>query len=375
MGKNVTELWGREFNIVKDGLSEVQVVAFVNELVNEQDMLIQRQEHLSSLTKLAERTVTEAEKLAEESKRQATDQAKAEASKIIAEAEARAQQIIEEKRAEIITKATKQAETIKANAEREGELILDRQRKRIQPELKEMAQRVYNQLVSQLEGLKGQVVAMEEEFERKLFPLTKQTSTATVDEEPSSTEVLASIPQGNNLTPGTSSEASGEHISDTLAQLQELVENIPDSAQPEEQPQATSSQSPGITDLTSEIEEEALVLGNNQAPTTYEEKVELEFLPPVNILQILEIDKYLETLPQVEATEIIPITDRPIITVFLREPIQLTDILSALPEVSQLNEDTDGEVTATSSAPQAEGKSRKIQVTLSGNTNTDKAEN
>ena len=75
-----------------------------------------------------------------------------------------------------------------------------------------------------------------------------------------------------------------------------------------------------------------------------------------------------------EATEIIPITDRPLLTVFLRESIQLTDILSALPEVSQLNEDIDEEVTASSSDTEAEGKSRKIQITLSGNTNTHKAE-
>ena len=369
MNKNVAELWGREFNIVKNGLSEAQVVSFVNELVNEQEMLIQRQEHLSSLTKLAERTIAEAEKLADGIKKEATDEAKAEASRIMTEAETRAQQITEKKRAEIIAKATEQAETIKTSAEREAELMLDRQRERIHPELKEMVQSVYNQLLSELESLKVKVVAMEEESERKLFPPTEQTRTATVDKEPSSTEVLASIPQESNLTPGTSSEANVEHMSDTLAQLQQLLKDTP-----EKQQQTTSSQSLGITDQTSEIEE-ALVLGNNQAPTTYAEKVELEFLPPVNILQILEIDKYLEGLPQVEATEIIPITDRPLLTVFLRESIQLTDILSALPEVSQLNEDTDGEVTATSSAPQAEGKSRKIQVTLSGNTNTDKAEN
>ena len=71
MSKDVTELWGREFNIVKNGLSEDQVVSYVNQLVSEHDMLIQRQEHLSSLTKLAEKTVAEAEKLAEEIKTEA----------------------------------------------------------------------------------------------------------------------------------------------------------------------------------------------------------------------------------------------------------------------------------------------------------------
>ena len=305
MSKNVAELWGREFNIVKDGLSQAQVVSFVNELASEHDMLIQRQEHLSSLTKLAERTVSEAEKLAEETKREAVKHAKAEASEIIAEAEARAQQIVEEKQAEIIAMATEQAETIKANAEREAELLLDRQKKEIQPELKAMAQRIYNQLLSGLESLNKQVIAMGEEFERDLSKPTEQTS---------------------------------------------------------------------------KIEDKAPLLSNNQAPTTYEEKVELEFLPPVDVLQVVQIDKHLEALPEVRNTEIIPIIDRPVIEVSLCRPLQLVDMLRALPEVSQINEvsqpseGTDEEFTAVNDVTQAEGKSRKIEITLSGNTNKDKAE-
>lgn len=344
MGKNVTELWGREFDIVKNGLSEAEVVSYVDELIKEHDILIQRQEHLSSLTKLAERTVAEAEKLAEESKKEAIDQAKAEASRIIAEAEERARQATEEKQAEMIAKATEQAEAIKASAEREAELLLDNRKKGIEAELKDMVQRLYSQLLSQLDSLKEQAVAMGKEFESKLSQPIEQTSTATVDVE---------------------------DASEATAQLEELLENVPDSIYPEEQPQDTPSQSLDITDQISEIEEEALVVDNNQAPDAYEEKVEIEFLPPINILQILEINNYLESLPEVEATEIIPIADKPAITVFLRESIQLTDVLGALPEVSQLEENANGEVTANSEDTQAEGKSRKIEITLSGSNNTD----
>ncbi len=344
MGKNVTELWGREFNIVKNGLSEAEVVSYVDELIKEHDMLIQRQEHLSSLTKLAERTVAEAEKLAEESKKEAIDQAKAEASRIIAEAEERAQQATEKKQAEIIAKATEQAEAIKAGAEQEAELLLDSRRKEIRSELKDMVQGLHNQLLSQLDSLKKRAVAMGEEFESKLLQPIEQTGKAAVDVE---------------------------DTSEATAQLEELLEDVPDGAHPEEQPQATPAQSLEVTDQTSEIEEEALVSGNNQAPAAYEEKVEIEFLPPINILQILEINNYLESLPEVEATEIIPIADKPAITVFLRESIQLTDVLGALPEVSQLEENTNGEVTADSEDTQTEGKSRKIEITLSESNNTD----
>ena len=131
MNKETVTLWGREFNIVKSGLSEAQVASFVDGLAKEHDELIQRQGHLSTLTRLAERTASEAEKLAEEIKSEAVDEAKKQVDKIMAEAEAQAQQLIEEKRAEILTKVNEEAEAIKANAEREAKLLLDRQTKGI----------------------------------------------------------------------------------------------------------------------------------------------------------------------------------------------------------------------------------------------------
>ena len=53
MGKNgnndegVIELWGHTFNSENAGSYETQVVSFVNELISQQDMLIQREEHIS----------------------------------------------------------------------------------------------------------------------------------------------------------------------------------------------------------------------------------------------------------------------------------------------------------------------------------------
>ncbi|HEY93051.1 MAG TPA: hypothetical protein G4O17_04840, partial [Dehalococcoidia bacterium] len=58
-------LGGGEFRRVKNGLDEAQVTSYINELISQRDILIQREEHLSSLTKLAEKTVAEADKLAE----------------------------------------------------------------------------------------------------------------------------------------------------------------------------------------------------------------------------------------------------------------------------------------------------------------------
>ncbi len=79
--KDVKQLWGRDFEIVKEGLDESQVASVVTELIGERDMLLQRQEHLLSLTKLAERTIAEADKLAEDIKREVEKEAKTKATK------------------------------------------------------------------------------------------------------------------------------------------------------------------------------------------------------------------------------------------------------------------------------------------------------
>jgi cell division septum initiation protein DivIVA len=171
---DTVELWGRRFKITKDGLDKEQVVSFVNELIAERDMLSKQQEHLSSLTRLAEKTVTAADELAKQVHQEAAEQAKAEANAIAAKAEEQAQQIIEEKRAEAVAMANTEAEAIKAKAQQQAELLLGETARKIQPELRYMAQRLHRELLSQLENLKQQVVAFETEFEHKLSQLSEE---------------------------------------------------------------------------------------------------------------------------------------------------------------------------------------------------------
>ena len=83
---------------VKSGLDEKQVTSFVNELVSQRDTLLKHQEHLSSFSMLAERTVAEADNVAKQIKEEAAEQAKVEPNAIIAETEEQVQQMFEEKR-------------------------------------------------------------------------------------------------------------------------------------------------------------------------------------------------------------------------------------------------------------------------------------
>lgn len=286
---DVIELGGCEFRRIKNGLDEVQVASFINELVSQRDTLLQREEHLTSLTKLAEKTVAEADELAAEIKREAMNQAKDETAAIIAKAEEQTQQIIEQKR----TDASEQAAVIKAEAERKAEFLLENERKRIQPELSNFVERLYSQLLSELERFKQQLLALQElKFEHGLFQPAEETSTITME-----------------------------------------ADEIPDESQELIQP----------IDQTN----------------TDEPEWELEILPPTDIIKIMRIVTYLDGLPEVENTEIIPEIDRPSILVFVREPIPLVDILRTLPEVAQVEED------ATDIAG-ADGKPRKVQIVLSG---------
>ena len=300
MGKNndkdgFVEFGGTEFRRVKNGLDEEQVVSFISELISQQDTAGQAQEHLLSLTKLAEKTVTEADKLAEEIKAEAKERAKDEANAIIARAEEQAQQIIEEKRAEIINIATEKAAAIEAEAEREAELLLENQEKKIKHELSNFAHQLYSHLLSELESLKQQVIGLKEEFDNNELPHpAEETSTVTIEQD---------------------------------EKRDEFVELI----------QTEDRESTGEPDW------------------------ELEILPPIDITKIMGVVTYLDSLPEVESTEIIPETNSPSIIVFLREPINLIDVMRTLPEVAQVKED----MTDTAGA---NTKPRKVQIVLLGET-------
>ncbi len=351
--EGMVELWGREFNLAKNGLDETQIVSFVNELMNERDQLMRQAEHLATLTKLAEKTVVEADKLAEEIKKETAEQTEAEATAIIAKAEEQARQMIKEKRTEIITIVTKEAEAIKANAEREAGLLVERERERIQPELRDLTQQLYRELLSQLKSLKQQITTLEVEFEHKLSQPAEQTSIVTMEKEPLSAQVPATIQQASNITAGIGSEVSLERAEDKSAEPQ--------------QPNQTIDQA-----NTSELEEKEPLSADSQAELIYNDEVELEILPPIDVKQIMGIMRYLDSLAEIKNTELIPVIDRPLIIVSLREPMHLLEILRTLPEVGEAKEVTnEGSTTVTDA--DAEGRRRKIRITLSGNSVLDEA--
>jgi len=141
----IRELWGRKFKIVKNGLDEAEVFSFIGGLIDQNNALASKLEHLDSLTKLAERTVIEANKQAQSIKKEGEEKANAGAASIIAEAEEKARKEIdritsegerkarqsaqekiaaaEQQAQSMLTAAEEKAESIKANADDEANRI------------------------------------------------------------------------------------------------------------------------------------------------------------------------------------------------------------------------------------------------------------
>ena len=360
--KDVIELWGREFNIVKNGLSEAQVVSFVNELVKDHDLLIQRQEHLGALTKLAERTVTEAGKVAEEIKQEAAGQARAEAArimvdaeekakteaaKIIGEAEVQAKQVIKEKEAQIMAAATEQAESMKSGAERLAE--------EIRREAEAHAISEASRIIAEAED-KGQQIIKEKESEA--IALANEQAKAIRSKAEQEAKVLIDR-EIKKLQPELSHFVNRLH-SHVLSQLENLKSQAGELSSEVEY---NTFQSPEDEDSTvakggKERDEFLELVENIDQSNLTEPEWELEVLPPIDIMKIMGIVAYLDSLSEVKKTEIIPRNERTSIIVFLHEPLHLLEVLKGVPEVAQAEE--------MASSADGNSKTRKISVILSG---------
>jgi len=117
----VKEIWGQRFRIVKNGLNEAEVSSFISTLTRQNDELINKVEHLSALTKLAESTVVEAENQAKSIRMQVEEEAKAQAANIITTAEEQAKLEADKIIAESKQQAEKIAQARVALAERQAE--------------------------------------------------------------------------------------------------------------------------------------------------------------------------------------------------------------------------------------------------------------
>jgi len=223
-----------------------------------------------------------------------------------------ADKLAEEMKTKAIEQAKDETASLIAEAETKAQEI-ESEIKKVQLELRSTVQGILSQLLSGLDNLKQQAEALQAESEQKLAQPAEMDEAVT---EPA-----------NEAPVDTQEPTPTTNQSDSAEETKEEPEKVPASNEQE------TTLSDGNLDL------------------------ELEILPPLDIMKIMEIVTYLDNLPEVENTELIPNTERPSITVSLREPIELTGMLSTLPEVANIEEDK--------SEPSSEGKPRKLQISLS----------
>ena len=340
--KDVKQLYGRDIEIVREGLDEVQVAEFVSELVSERDMLLRRQEHLASLMMLAERTIAEADSLAESIRKKAEEEGRAKASSILAQAEKEAQQLVEQKRAEILDEASKEAEVIKDLAQQEAERLLSQQQQRIQDEIKVMVQKLHGQLMSGLKQVTEQAAALQLEWESRLSgPAAQELPSEDVPvpsvkvveehgEELLSSEKAVEELGGEMSSPVVRKDSECEL--DVLEQVEQVL--VDDDAASKQEGSAPNNPTDTAREPNMETMARTVVgLDEKAASVAYEGTVELDILAPIVPSQLVEIQRYLRDWPGVGITELKPGDKGYSITLALDKPIPLIEVLRQLPEV------------------------------------------
>jgi hypothetical protein len=328
---DVLVLGGQEFKRVKNGLDEAQVASCINELTKERDKLAHSQDHITSLNRLAERAVVEADKLATQIKTEAAEQAKAESAAIIDKAKEQARQIAEKKIAEAVQLANEKSSAIKSKAEEEAAILLENEKKRIRNDLRNLVNQQFGYLLEELDHLKQQAAVIQADFDNRSPGSGEEKRSATV-EIAEERDVLA---------------AEVAEQSDTI--VAEVNEKTPDDQLQHPEPRTEEAEK------RFELSE---LLQVQEQPESGKPQWEVEILPPFEIAKIMEVVSFLDQLPEVANTEmIVPQIDVPLILVFLRKPMNVVDVLQKLPAVAHV-EEIKSNIAATN------GKPRKVRISL-----------
>jgi len=401
----VVVLGEREFKRVKNGLDEAQVASFVDELIKERDELVQSQDHITSLNRLAEMTVVEADRLATQVKTEATEQAKAESTALIDKAREQSRQMMEKKIAEAVEVANEKANAIKAKAGEEAALLLEGERNKIRGELRNLVNQQFGYMLEELEGLKQRAAAVQADLDNKLSAPREDNSAVTAEIAEEKDATATEIAEESDILVGEEKYAAAAKIaeeSDILvgeekyaaaAEITEesdvLVAEERDAAAAEIAEESDVLVTEEKDAAAAEIAEESdtLVAEVSKAPDEHPEpspatdhveksldlsklleiedqtelnnpQWEVEILPPFDIAKIMEVVSFLDQLPEVANTEmIVPQIDMPSILVFLRGSMNFIDVLQTVPAVSHVEEVTTDQAATN-------GEPRKVRISL-----------
>ena len=309
--RNVRELFGSSLKNVKDG---ERIIAFMEKLAVERDTLEERQQHLTSLTRLFEKAIYDADDLAAQIKKEAEEQARTEAGAILSQADEKIEQKMKEQRLEIVKMAEAEAQEIREKSSKELDTKLREKKAALQALFKDYSVRLYNEMLTQTESFKKQAALLEVDIEKSLSDLCISVS-------PSVTPEMGRTENGG----------SAQVVSDENLILEQFV-----------------TDEMGGTDVSS------------NTSVTSMERIELEILPPRDKDAMEAIEVYLSGLEEVTAVDLRHLTDKTIIDVILSSKIDIIKAVSELPQVEQIQE-------------VVVGGQKKIQVILTVRSELEKA--
>ena len=370
-------LWGKQFNVAKEGLDEEQVIAFVNELVAQ---------YGASLDPLLETTVTNAEQLTASIKMKAQQEAEAEAERIISQAKQEVQEIklsaeiaaeaklATEKEAEdILSTVKRKTEIIEAEAKQRTLLYLLKAREEIEKQIREDYKRAYSRLSSSLQDLMsvGQNIEVELKnkrtmlWESKSFELKEYEATLLETSEEVAPPLETLAPEERIEQPVQLQEEVSEEETEQPTPLQEEATVSEPAEEVTEEP---LGQHP-LEEIPGREETSSTQLKPGDSQTLYAGEVELAIAIPVELKMVSKLYNYLQTIPDIKILRTTGSWDRgTTITVVADKPIPLISIISKIPGVEVISEvpQQDSSVKRVSSSRlRAGGKEvKRIKLTL-----------
>ena len=232
---------GRIFQRVKMGLDEKEVLPFIRTIIEQRDELAKRQENSPTLTRFIEKIAREADAWAEQTKKEAREQACTDTKAILLKAEEQARHYIEEKRIEANEQVATESNAIIKNAEeqankyieekrnetiavsrKEAEFLKNQAQIQVEAWVKEIKDNLIIQLRgiggllnkemrSQAEDLKRRAAAFESDLEKQLMDIKNREITiyteSSAENQTKSSSESAHV-SGQKTAPGTQKEAT-----------------------------------------------------------------------------------------------------------------------------------------------------------------------
>ena len=385
------EISGHKFRIVKNGLDESEVFNFISGLLEHNKHLSDKMEHMDSLTKLAERTVIEANKQADSTKKETLEKANSEAGKIIAVSEgkakaeantiiAAARQEAERKSQETLTAAQQQAQGILKEASGKAEVIkssAEQQANRTTSEAKLNASAIQEQAQTVLKTAEGKAAATKSDAENeatqilsdareKAGELLKARAVSAEKEAQSILKEARGKAEQESLLIKRKAEQvlkksrkiSENEIKEKLKKVyQGLLSNLEGIDEttilPEIEEVKDSEPSQIEFEAFVHVESETVIEVPQERPaprrkeskpsesaTLYEGNVELIVPPPLGLDKMLQFHKHLRNIPNAKVLNLGVASDKSItVRLLLESPTPLLSILEDLPEVESAADD------------------------------------